>query len=55
MRAQHVDYVADHLLPHAALLTRLLVKEVRGGLSRTEAGVLNTLTGARRRITELAD
>jgi hypothetical protein len=55
VRAERIDYVAGHLLPHAALLTRLLVKEVPGGLSRTEGGVLNTLAGAPRRITELAD
>ena len=54
-RAERIDYVAGHLLPHAALLTRLLVKEVRGDLSRTEGGVLNTLSGASRRITELAE
>jgi DNA-binding MarR family transcriptional regulator len=55
VRAERIDYVAGNLLPHAALLTRLLVKEVRGDLSRTEGGVLNTLTGATRRITELAE
>ena len=54
-RAERIDYVGRHLLPHAALLTRLLIKEVRGGLSRTEGGVLNTLSGAPRRITELAE
>jgi DNA-binding MarR family transcriptional regulator len=54
-RAERIEYVAGHLLPHAALLTRLLVREVRGGLSRTEGGVLNTLSGSPRRITELAE
>ena len=54
-RTERIDYVAGHLLPHAALLTRLLVKEVRGDLSRTEGGVLNTLSSAPRRITELAE
>jgi DNA-binding MarR family transcriptional regulator len=55
VRAERIGYVAAHLLPQAALLTRLLVKEVRGEISRTEAGVLNTLRGAPRRITELAE
>ena len=55
VRAERIDYVAGHLLPHAALLTRLLIKEVRGELSRTEGGVLNTLSGGPRRITELAE
>jgi DNA-binding MarR family transcriptional regulator len=55
VRAERVDYIAGHLLPHAALVTRLLIKEVRGELSRTEGSVLNTLSGAPRRITELAE
>jgi DNA-binding MarR family transcriptional regulator len=55
VRADRIDYVAGHLLPNAALLTRLLAKQSRGEISRTEAGVLYTLTGAPRRITELAE
>ncbi len=54
-RAERIDYVADQLLPHAAIATRLLVKQVKGKISRTEAGVLSTLTAAPRRITELAE
>jgi DNA-binding MarR family transcriptional regulator len=55
IRAERVEYVAGHLLGNAALLTRLLVKQVRPDISRTEAGVLRTLTDAPRRITELAE
>src|SRR3954454_21438011 len=55
LRAERVDYVASHLLRHAAVLTRLLVRQVRPDVSRTEAGVLRTLTDAPRRITELAE
>jgi DNA-binding MarR family transcriptional regulator len=55
LRAERVEYVAGHLLGHAALLTRLLVKQVRPDVSRTEAGVLRTLTDGPRRITELAE
>jgi DNA-binding MarR family transcriptional regulator len=55
LRGERVEYVAGHLLGHAALLTRLLVRQVRPDVSRTEAGVLNTLTDAPRRITELAE
>src|SRR3954447_11522638 len=55
LRAERVEYVASHLLGHAALLTRLLVRQVRPDVLRTEAGVLRTLTDAPRRITELAD
>src|SRR3954452_11190128 len=55
LRAERVEYVAGHLLGHAALLTRLLVRQVGPDVSRTEAGVLRTLVGAPRRITELAE
>src|SRR3954462_15124648 len=54
-RAERIDYVGGQLLPHAALLTRLLIKQVRIEVSRTEGGVLNTLSDAPRRITELAE
>src|SRR3954449_2134203 len=54
-RAERIDYVAEQLLPHAAVVTRLLAKQVKGEISRTEAGVLNTLIAAPRRITELAE
>jgi DNA-binding MarR family transcriptional regulator len=55
IRAARIEYVADHLVGHIALLTRLLIREVRGDLSRTEAAVLRTLTAGPRRITELAE
>jgi DNA-binding MarR family transcriptional regulator len=55
LRADRIDYVASQLLPRAALLTRLLIKQVRMEISRTEGGVLNTLSDAPRRITELAE
>ena len=54
-RAKQIDYVAERLLPHAAIVTRLLVRQVTGEISRTEAGVLSTLIPASRRITELAE
>ncbi|MDX6642655.1 MAG: hypothetical protein QOD76_617 [Solirubrobacteraceae bacterium] len=50
-----MDYVADHLLLHAGLLTRLLVRETASEITRTEAGVLFTLSRGPRRITELAE
>jgi DNA-binding MarR family transcriptional regulator len=55
LRAERTEYVADQLLPHAAIVTRLLVKQVKGEISRTDAGVLSTLLSAPRRITELAE
>jgi DNA-binding MarR family transcriptional regulator len=54
-RADLIDYVASHLLVRAAVLTRLLVNQLGGELSRTEVGLLNTLSGGPRRITELAE
>lgn len=54
-RAEQAQYVSTHLLQHAALLIRLLSKEIGGGLTRTEAGVLSSLTDGPRRITELAE
>jgi DNA-binding MarR family transcriptional regulator len=51
-----VDYVAEHLLSRAALLVRLLVKQVRSGeISRTEMEVLSILREGPRRITELTE
>jgi DNA-binding MarR family transcriptional regulator len=54
-RSDQIDYVSQQLLPGAALLTRLLVRELGGELSRSEVGLLSTLSGGRRRITELAE
>jgi DNA-binding MarR family transcriptional regulator len=54
-RAAQIDYVSRQLLPRAALLCRLLVRELCGELSRSEVGVLNTLREGARRITELAE
>ena len=54
-RTERIEYVADELLPHAAIATRLLIKQVKAEISRTEAGVLNTLITGPRRITELAE
>jgi DNA-binding MarR family transcriptional regulator len=54
-RSSQIDYVSSELLPRAALLIRLLVRQFSGELSRTEAGLLKTLSDGPRRITELAD
>ena len=55
-RAEQVDYVAEHLLSRAAILVRLLVKQVRTSeISRTELEVLSILREGPRRITELAE
>src|ERR1700744_6298277 len=54
-RSDLIDSVSKQLLPSAGLLVRLLVREVGGELSRTEVGLLSTLSGGPRRITDLAD
>jgi DNA-binding MarR family transcriptional regulator len=55
-RAERIDYVAEHLLSRAALLVRLLVKQVRSReISRTEMEVLSILTERPRKITELTE
>jgi DNA-binding MarR family transcriptional regulator len=55
-REERLDYVAEHLPSRAALLVRLLVKQVRSReISRTEMEVLSILTEGPRRITELTE
>jgi DNA-binding MarR family transcriptional regulator len=54
-REDQAMYVASQLVPRAALLTRLLARQLRGELSRPEIGVLNTLQSGPRRITDLAE
>jgi DNA-binding MarR family transcriptional regulator len=55
-RPEQLDYVAEHLLSRAAVLVRLLVKQVRSrDISRTEMGVLSILREGPRRITELVE
>jgi len=54
-RSTQIDYVSSELLPRAALLTRLLFRQIDAELSRTELGLLRTLSDGPRRITELAE
>jgi DNA-binding MarR family transcriptional regulator len=55
-RAQHIEYVTSNLLSRAALLVRVLVKQVRNReVSRTEGEVLRILRDGPRRVTELAE
>jgi DNA-binding MarR family transcriptional regulator len=53
-RAAAIDLVASTLLGRAARLTRLMMRSGAHKLSRTEVGVLSTLSDGPRRITELA-
>jgi DNA-binding MarR family transcriptional regulator len=54
-RSDQIDYVSKQLPSAAGLLTRLLVRELGSELTRTEVGLLNTLSSGPRRITELAE
>lgn len=54
-RTEQAEYVSTHLPLHSTLLVRLLAKEISGPITRTEAGVLRSLSDAPRRITELAE
>src|ERR1700712_3175938 len=53
-RAEAIDLVASNLLGRANRLIRLRMRSGAHELSRTEAGVLATLTDGSRRITEVA-
>ncbi len=53
-RADAIDLVASTLLGRAARLTRLLMRSGAHEISRTEVGVLATLSDGPRRITQLA-
>jgi DNA-binding MarR family transcriptional regulator len=55
-RAERVDHIAEQLPSRAAVLVRLLVKQVRSReISRTEMEVLSILNEGPRRITELTE
>jgi DNA-binding MarR family transcriptional regulator len=57
-REERIERIAADLLPRASQLTRLVLRRVTAtgdGLSRTEGGILRTLSEGERRITELAE
>jgi DNA-binding MarR family transcriptional regulator len=54
-RSDRIERVSSQLLPRVAVLTRLLTSQLGCELSRTELGLLNTLSSGPRRITELAE
>ena len=43
------------LVPRISQLTRLVVKHTRATISRSEGGILSTLSGGPKRVTELAE
>ena len=54
-RELRVKRIAAELLPNASQLMRLVLRRVDDEISRTEGGILRTLTAGPRRITELAE
>jgi DNA-binding MarR family transcriptional regulator len=54
-RVDAEDHIAATLLGSTSRLTRLLLRSGSRELTRTEAGLLTTLTDGPRRITELAE
>ena len=54
-RREAIDTIAGALVPAASRLTRLLLRRAPQRISRSEAGLLSSLTVGPRRITELAD
>jgi DNA-binding MarR family transcriptional regulator len=54
-RSDQINYASNQLPSAADLLARLLVRQLGDELSRTEVGLLNTLSSGPRRITELAE
>src|SRR6202035_6103566 len=54
-RSSRVESAFSQLLQRAAALSRLVAKQVKSEISRTEAIVLDTLRDGPRRITELAE
>ena len=54
-RGEAIDTIAGGLVPAASRLTRVLLRRAPQRISRSEAGLLSSLGGGPRRITELAD
>jgi DNA-binding MarR family transcriptional regulator len=54
-RAEAVEQVATLLLPQASLLTRLVAKQAHWTVTRSEGGMLSTLSAGPQRITALAE
>jgi DNA-binding MarR family transcriptional regulator len=54
-RREAIDTIPGTLVPAASRLTRLLLRRAPQRISRSEGGLLSSLAGGPRRITELAD
>jgi DNA-binding MarR family transcriptional regulator len=54
-RSESIERIVRDLIPSASQLTRLVLGQTRGEISRSEGGILRTLSGGPRRVTELAE
>lgn len=54
-RWEQIDHLAHELIPQASQLTRLALRLTGGEISRSEGGILRTLSEGPRRVTELAE
>jgi DNA-binding MarR family transcriptional regulator len=54
-RAERIEHIVRDLVPSASQLTRLISGQARGEISRSEGGILRTLSDGPRRVTELAE
>ena len=55
IREREIERISADLLPTASQLVRLVLRRVDEEISRTEGGMLRTLSAGPRRITELAE
>jgi DNA-binding MarR family transcriptional regulator len=54
-RSARVDEIVRDLVPRASQLTRLIFKQLPGEITRSEGGLLRTLSDGPKRVTELAE
>jgi DNA-binding MarR family transcriptional regulator len=54
-RSAQVDQIVRDLVPRASQLTRLVFGQISGDITRSEGGILRTLSDGPKRVTELAE
>lgn len=54
-RSAQIDRIVRDLAPRASQLTRLVFRQIPGEITRSEGGVLRTLSDGPKRVTELAE
>jgi DNA-binding MarR family transcriptional regulator len=55
LRRRQTEQIARDLLPAASQLTRLIIRQTRGPISRSEGGILRSLSTGPKRVTDLAE